>query len=149
MCIRDRTNTKASGCDDKTVFLDSGKSISTGMIIWTAGITGNRMEGLRKDSFTRGGRINVDSINRVTGYSNIFAIGDISLQTEEKYPRGHPQVAQVAIQQAKLLAENFIRMEDSKPLKGFKYRDLGTMATVGRHLAVVELPGFRFQGIFG
>jgi NADH dehydrogenase len=143
------TKTRASGCDDKTVFLDSGKSISTGMIIWTAGIMGNSIAGLKTECFTRSGRINVDSINRVAGYSNIFAIGDISLQTEEKYPRGHPQVAQVAIQQAKLLAENFVRSVGSKPLKGFKYRDLGTMATVGRHLAVVELPGFRFQGIFG
>ena len=143
------TNTKASGCDEKTVFLDSGKSISTGMIIWTAGIMGNSIAGLKTECFTRNGRINVDSINRVSGYSNIFAIGDISLQTEEKYPRGHPQVAQVAIQQAKLLAENLVRMRGSQSLKSFKYRDLGTMATVGRHLAVVELPGFRFQGIFG
>lgn len=143
------TNTKASGCDEKTVFLESGKSISTGMIIWTAGIMGNSIAGLKTECFARSGRINADSINMVSGHSNIFAIGDISLQTEEKYPRGHPQVAQVAIQQAKLLAENLVRMTAGKPVKSFKYRDLGTMATVGRHLAVVELPGFRFQGIFG
>jgi NADH dehydrogenase len=78
----------------------------------------------------------------------VFAIGDISLQTEEKYPGGHPQVAQVAIQQAQLLAENLVRMKSYKPLKEFKYKDLGTMATVGRHLAVVELPSLRFQGVF-
>ena len=70
------------------------------MIIWTAGIAGNSIEGLNADCFSKSGRIRVDSYNRVTGYSNIFAIGDISLQTEEKYPKGHPQVAQVAIQQA-------------------------------------------------
>jgi NADH dehydrogenase len=90
----------------------------------------------------------VDSYSKVQGYSNIFALGDISLQTEEKYPKGHPQVAQVAIQQAQLLAENLGRMKRSRPLKEFKYKDLGTMATVGRHLAVVELPSIRFQGVF-
>jgi NADH dehydrogenase len=142
------TSTKATGCDEKTVFLDSGKIINTGMIIWTAGIAGNSTEGINSDCFTRNGRIKVDSYNRVSGYSNVFAIGDISLQTEEKYPRGHPQVAQVAIQQAQLLAANLGRMKSSKPLIEFKYRDLGTMATVGRHLAVVELPSFRFQGVF-
>jgi NADH dehydrogenase len=143
------TNTKASGCDEKTVFLDSGKSISTGMIIWTAGIAGNRMEGLGPECFTRSGRLIVDRNSRISGYSNVFAIGDISLQPEEKYPKGHPQVAQVAIQQAELLAENLVRLKNNKPLKEFKYKDLGTMATVGRHLAVVELPFVRFQGIFG
>jgi NADH:ubiquinone reductase (H+-translocating) len=141
------TNTKATGCDERTVMIDSGKSISTGMIIWTAGIAGNSTAGLKTECFSRNGRIRVDSYNRVEGYSNVFAIGDISLQTEEKYPNGHPQVAQVAIQQAQLLAENLDRMKASKPLKEFKYKDLGTMATVGRHLAVVELPGLRFQGV--
>lgn len=142
------TNTKATGCDEKTVILDSGVSIRTGMIIWTAGIAGNITEGLDIECFTKNGRIRVDCYNRVPEYENIFAIGDISLQTEEKYPKGHPQVAQVAIQQAQLLAENLVRMKNKKPLKEFQYKDLGTMATVGRHLAVVELPTVRFQGIF-
>jgi NADH dehydrogenase len=142
------TNTKATGCDEKTVFLNSGTSINTGMIIWTAGITGNSIVGLNADCFLRNGRIKVDSHSMVAGYSNIFALGDISLLTEEKYPKGHPQVAQVAIQQAKLLAENFEIMKTNKPLKDFKYKDLGTMATVGRHLAVVELPMYKFQGVF-
>jgi NADH dehydrogenase len=142
------TNTRATGCDEKTVFLDSGKSINTGMIIWTAGIAGNSTKGLNPDCFSRGARISVDSYNRVLGYANVFALGDISLQTEDKYPKGHPQVAQVAIQQAQLLAENLGRMKIGKPLKEFKYKDLGTMATVGRHLAVVELSSLRFQGVF-
>jgi len=142
------TNTKATGCDEKTVYIDSGKSIRTGMIIWTAGIAGNSTEGLKHDCFSRSGRIRVDRYNRVSGYSNVFALGDISLQTEEKYPIGHPQVAQVAIQQAQMLADNLGRMRSNKPLKEFRYKDLGTMATVGRHLAVVELPSLRFQGVF-
>jgi NADH:ubiquinone reductase (H+-translocating) len=141
------TNTMATGCDEKSVTIDSGKSIKTGMIIWTAGIAGNSMGGLNADCFLRNGRIIVDSYNRVSGYPNIFAIGDISVQTEEKYPKGHPQVAQVAIQQAQLLAENLGRMKNNQILKQFKYKDLGTMATVGRHLAVVELPSVSFQGV--
>jgi NADH dehydrogenase len=141
------TNTRATGCDEKTVFLDSGESISTGMIIWTAGIAGNATEGINSECISRSGRISVDSYNRVPGYPNIFAIGDISLQTEEKYPKGHPQVARVAIQQAQLLAENLGRMKNNIHLKEFKYKDLGTMATVGRHLAVVELPSISFQGV--
>jgi NADH dehydrogenase len=148
MGVQVLTNTRATGCDEKTVFIDSGKSISTGMIIWTAGIAGNSTEGLNPDCFSRSGRIRVDSYNKVSGYNNVFAIGDISLQTEEKYPNGHPQVAQVAIQQAQLLAENLGRIKSNQPLKEFNYKDLGTMATVGRHLAVVELPSLRFQGVF-
>jgi NADH dehydrogenase len=142
------TKTKATSCDESSVFLDSGKKINTGMIIWTAGIMGNSISGLDASCFARGGRIMVDPNSRVNGYKNIFALGDISLQTEPKYPKGHPQVAQVAIQQAKLLAENLKRIENNKSLKEFRYKDLGTMATVGRHLAVVELPAWKFQGIF-
>lgn len=142
------TKTRATGCDERTVFLDSGQKINTGMIIWTAGITGNTIEGISRDCFTRSRRILVDGTSKVNGYSNIFALGDISLQTEANYPKGHPQVAQVAIQQAKLLAANLVRLQSNRPLKEFRYNDLGTMATVGRHLAVVELPTVRFQGVF-
>lgn len=142
------TKTRATGCDKRTVFLDSGQKINTGMIIWTAGITGNSIEGISRDCFTRSGRIMVDGTSKVNGYSNIYALGDISLQTEANYPKGHPQVAQVAIQQAKLLATNLERLQNNRPLKDFRYNDLGTMATVGRHLAVVELPTVKFQGVF-
>ncbi len=142
------TNTKVTDCNEKSVFLDSGKTINTGMIIWTAGITGNKIGGLTADCFTRNGRIKVGRDSRVTGYSNIFALGDISLMSEEKYPGGHPQVAQAAIQQAKVLAENFHRMSKGLSLIEFRYKDLGIMATVGRNLAVVELPYIRFQGFF-
>jgi NADH dehydrogenase len=142
------TETLATGSDEKTVFLSTGESISTRMIIWTAGIKGNKIEGLRSESFSKGGRINVDRYSKVEGYENIFALGDISRMVEDKYPNGHPQVAQVAIQQAKLLASNFRRIKKNQPLAEFKYKDLGTMATVGKNLAVVELPYFRFQGVF-
>lgn len=142
------TDIKAEGCDEKSVLLSTGERISTSLIIWTAGIKGNRIEGLNPDSYIKNGRIKVDRFNQIPGYTNIFAIGDISFMTEEKYPNGHPQVAQVAIQQAVLLAENLRSKLKNKPFAEFKYRDLGTMATVGKNLAVVELPYIRFQGIF-
>jgi NADH:ubiquinone reductase (H+-translocating) len=143
------TETKATGCDETTVFFDSGKKISTGMIIWTAGIKANFIRGLNPDCFGRAGRLIVDRYSKVNGYENIFALGDISLMTEDKYPAGHPQVAQVAIQQAKLLSANLKRILKSQAPEEFIYRDLGTMATIGKNLAVVELPFIKFQGIFG
>jgi NADH:ubiquinone reductase (H+-translocating) len=142
------TATRVTGCDEYTVFLSTGKNINSRMIIWTAGITGNKIEGLSSTSFSGGGRLSVDRYNRITGYDNLFAIGDISRMAEDKYPNGHPQVAQVAIQQAVNLAWNLRRMRQNGPLKKFTYRDLGTMATVGKNLAVVELPYARFQGVF-
>ncbi len=142
------TSTLATGCDDKTVFTNQGM-ITTGMIIWTAGIKGNVLEGLRSSCYKKNGRLIVDRYSKVESYENIFALGDISLMTEDKYPSGHPQVAQVAIQQAVLLSENFKRLLRNKPLKEFRYKDLGTMATIGRHLAVVELPYIHFEGVFG
>jgi len=143
------TDTKASGCDETSVFFDSGMKISTGLIIWTAGIKANFINGLNPDCFGRAGRLVVDQCSRVKGYENIFALGDISLMAEEKYPNGHPQVAQVAIQQAKLLSANLKRLLANKTTIEFRYRDLGTMATIGRNLAVVELPFIKFHGLFG
>lgn len=140
-------HTKATGCDDKTVYTNSG-SISTTMLIWTAGIKGNIINGLPAEIYSKQGRITVDESNRIKGYENIFALGDICIMTNDKFPKGHPQVAQVAIQQAKLLSSNLKRLKKNAPLMVFRYRDLGTMATVGKNLAVVELPYIHFQGIF-
>jgi len=143
------TDTKATGCDETTVFFDSGMKISTGMIIWTAGIKGNLIEGFDPGCFGRSGRLIVDRFNKVIGYENIYALGDISLMSEGNFPNGHPQVAQVAIQQAKLLSVNLKRILKNQATEEFRYRDLGTMATIGRNLAVVELPFIKFQGLFG
>jgi NADH dehydrogenase len=142
------TGTKALSCDGKSVTLSSGEKISTSLIIWTAGVKGNLIEGLKPDCYTKNARIIVDRFNKVKNYENIYALGDISFMTEEKYPSGHPQVAQVAIQQAELLADNLKRRLNGKPFKEFKYKDLGTMATIGRNLAVVELPYIHFHGVF-
>ena len=142
------TGTFVTGCDESTVFTSAAGNIRTKMIIWTAGITGNRIEGLRSESYAKNGRIIVDRYSMVKGYRNIYALGDISFMTAEEYPSGHPQVAQVAIQQAVLLSQNLKNMIRNKPLKQFKYRDLGTMATIGKNLAVVELPYIHFHGVF-
>jgi len=143
------TKTKVTGCDDENVYFDNGNSIKTNMIIWTAGIKGNLIDGIGSEAYTKTGRIIVDRYNRVNGLQDIFALGDICFMTEEKYPKGHPQVAQVAIQQANLLARNLKSRLKDKPEKEFHYRDLGTMATIGRHLAVVELPFIHSHGILG
>jgi NADH dehydrogenase len=142
-------NTRATGCDESTVSIDPGDRLKTGMIIWTAGIKGNVIKGIRPEAYSRHGRLIVDNYNRIKGYDNIYALGDISFMPVEKYPNGHPQVAQVAIQQARVLALNFKRMAGMKPPREFRYKDLGTMATIGKNLAVVELPFIKFQGIFG
>jgi NADH:ubiquinone reductase (H+-translocating) len=146
--VRILTNTFAVDCDNKSVTTSTGEKINTGLILWTAGISGNRIKGFSPENYSKGGRFYVDRSSRIKGYENIFAIGDISLMTEGKYPSGHPQVAQVAIQQAKLLSENLKNLSKNKPLEEFSYKDLGTMATVGKHLAVVELPHFHFHGVF-
>lgn len=142
------TDTFAVGCDETSVSTDDGNRIRTGLIIWTAGISGNIIKGIPSESYGRNGRLLVDRCSRIKGHENIFAVGDISLMVEENFPYGHPQVAQVAIQQAKLLAANFRSGLISKPFKEFKYKDLGTMATIGKNLAVVELPYIHFHGVF-
>jgi NADH dehydrogenase, FAD-containing subunit len=143
------TNTLATGCDDKCVLTNDGKKICTSLIIWTAGIRGTRIDGLPPEVYNKNSRIIVDRYCKVKGYNNIFALGDITFLTEEKFPSGYPQVAQVAIQQAKLLAGNLKKELKNKAPMEFRYKDLGIMATVGRHLAVVELPYIHFQGVLG
>jgi len=143
------TGTKAVGCDEDTVYLENGSQIKTKMLIWTAGIRGNIIDGLKSDCYTKSGRLIVERDNSIKGFKDIYAIGDIAWMSEGKYTNGHPQVAQVAIQQAKLLAHNLKARMEGRKEKEFSYRDPGTMATIGRHLAVVELPFVHFQGIFG
>lgn len=133
---------------DKTIFYNLSDKIRTNIVIWTAGIKGNIIEGLNHESYSKSARLLVDRYNLVTGYANIYAVGDMALMTEDGYPYGHPQLAQVAIQQAVLLSKNLVSQYKNKPLEKFHYRDLGTMATIGRNLAVVELPFIKFQGLF-
>lgn len=135
--------------DGKTVTMDDGTTIGAHKVIWAAGIIGNKIDGIPAESFSRGNRMLCDEFNAVKGVQNIFALGDIAQQTHEaKWPNGHPQVAQPAMQQGKLLAENMVRMIQNKPLKSFQYLDLGSMATIGRHRAVADLPFGKTQGFF-
>ncbi len=130
--------------DGDRVFLESGKEIPANNVIWAAGVTGNVIEGLNPEIMVRN-RYKTDRFNRVQGYSNIFAIGDIAYMETPLYPQGHPQVANVAINQGKNLGRNFLRKSDSEWVE-YEYNDLGSMATIGKHRAVVDLPNFKFQG---
>lgn len=141
-----KTATQVKDFDGKHVYLGDGSTIRTNNLIWAAGVIGNKIEGLSADIYIRGNRIKVDRYNKVEGYDNVFAIGDIAFMTEEKYPNGHPQVAQPAMQQADNLAYNLKAHIKNKKLKPFSYTNLGSMATVGRNLAVVEFPFYKFQG---
>ncbi len=139
--------------DGQKVTLQNGETINTTLVIWAAGIKGNVPEGINKELIARGNRIKVDSECRVLGQHNIFAIGDVAYMEETAWPNGHPQVAPVAMQQADMLANNLYRIEKksgNENLLQFKYKDSGSMATVGRNLAVVDVPKpkLHFGGFF-
>jgi len=126
--------------DDTVIFAD-GKTIQTKFLIWTAGVTSKLFEGIPKESYGKGKRLLVDQYNKVYAMQNIYAIGDTCLQTTDKnFLQGHPQLAQVAIQQGKNLARNFRAMLKGDPLTAFTYRDKGSMAIIGRSKAVADIP---------
>ena len=127
--------------DGKKVSLQDGSYISAGIVIWAAGIKGNIPSGIDKTLIARGNRLVVNRQCRLPTYNNIYCIGDLAHMQTDKYPNGHPQVAPVAIQQAATLAKNLERVEQkSLSLLEFEYKDKGSMATVGRNLAVVDIP---------
>ncbi|WP_423128312.1 NAD(P)/FAD-dependent oxidoreductase [Gaoshiqia sp. Z1-71] len=137
---------KVTDYDGLEVSLENGKKLLTETLIWAAGVKGQIPDGIKPDAVARGNRLMVNRYNQVAGFDDLFAIGDVALMTTEKYPNGHPQVAQVALQQASCLAQNLVRLNDGKPMVEFEYRDKGSMATVGRNRAVVDLPFIRFSG---
>lgn len=141
-------NAAVSEYDGHVVSLSNGAKMKTDNIIWAAGVKANFMDGISVDAMTRGNRMMVDEFNKVQGYDDIYAIGDLAFMTTADYPNGHPQVAQVAIQSARNVARNFVNELKNKPLKPFRYVNLGSMATVGRNLAVVDLPFVHFDGFF-
>lgn len=138
-----RTSVTLTGYDNKIATYSDGTSEHRETLIWTAGVTGEPMPGLPKELLTRGGRIAVDEYNRATPDGSLLALGDIALMTTDDYPKGHPQVAQVAIQMARNLAHNLNRGVFGKP---FRYNDRGSMATVGKHRAVTVVKGVTFGG---
>jgi len=126
---------------NNTVIFADGEKIPSRLLLWTAGVTSREFDGIPKESYGRGNRLLVDEYNKVLGMQNIYAIGDGSLHTSDNnYPQGHPQLAQVAIQQGKNLALNFKAMVKGKSLKPFVYYDKGSIAIIGRSKAVADIP---------
>ena len=146
-----KLNTRVVDYKEDTVFFADGNTIQTKNLIWAAGITAREFEGIPAESYGRGKRILTDAFNKVNGTTNIFAIGDTCIQlTDENFSQGHPQVAQVAIQQGLNLAENFKNLLQQKAFKPFIYKDKGSMAIIGKNKAVVDLPkpNLHFKGFF-
>lgn len=148
MGVKILLNNRVKDYDGSTVTLSDGQSIATNTLIWSAGIKGNIIDGLAAAKIERGGRFKVDRNCGLTDYNNVFAIGDIAYMETEKYPQGHPQVANVAISQGEYLANNILQSVSANSYKPYEYKDMGSMATVGKNKAVVDLPWFSFQGFF-
>lgn len=142
-------NMRVEAYDGKTVRTNTEVSFEAATLIWTAGVKGASIKGLdAKELLVSGNRLPVNEFNQVKGFGNIFAIGDIACMQLEDIPRGHPMMAQPAIQQGSHLGENIIRMLEHRPMRPFVYKDKGSMATIGRNKAVVDLKDIRFQGVF-
>ncbi len=142
-----KTETFLKSYDGTTAVLSNGEELKTKNVIWAAGVTGNVIEGIREEDIVRN-RYVVDRFNRLVGYTNIYALGDVAYMETPLYPQGHPQVANVAINQAKNLGKNIRNSLNNSNLKPipYEYKDLGMMATIGHHMAVVELPFVKFKG---
>ena len=140
-----KTNVHLTQFDGKLAILSTGEEIPTKNVIWAAGVTGNVIEGLKPEHVIRN-RYKVNRYNCIEGYDNIYAIGDIAYMETPKYPQGHPQVANVAINQGRTLAKNILNSINNKSCIEYEYKDYGMMATVGKHKAVVELPFVKFKG---
>lgn len=142
-------NVRVMNYDGRTVTTNSDLVFETATVIWTAGVKGAAITGLDASTLIKNiERIRVNRYSQVVGYDTIFAIGDVASMETEKYPQGHPMMAQPAMQQGDLLAENLVKMLSKKPMKEFEYNDKGSMATIGRNLAVVDLPHYHFSGVF-
>ncbi len=137
------------GYDGEVLMLSDGNSIKTKTVIWAAGVIANQVPGIPEVSVSFDNRLIVDRYNRVSNCDNIYALGDIAKMETPKYPKGHPQLANVAINQAKNLAKNLKREKQGKSITEYEYKDLGSMATVGRNKAIVDLPFANIKGLFG
>ncbi|MDY2586005.1 NAD(P)/FAD-dependent oxidoreductase [Winogradskyella aquimaris] len=141
-------NESVSDYDGSEVSTKSGKKILAKNLIWTAGVKGQFPKGVEEKHVVKGNRIKTDSYLKVEGFKNIFAIGDIAAMITENTPKGHPQVAQTAIQQGKYLGESLLKLMKNKHIKPFHYKDKGSLATVGKRKAVADLGKFKFAGYF-
>src|SRR5690606_8449382 len=139
-------STMVKDYDGTHISLADGTMLQSKTLLWAAGITSPAIEGLTNAVIKRGNRLAVNELNAVQGYDNIFAIGDLAYMESGDYPAGHPQVAQVAIQQALNLAKNLKNPNGLTNGRPFRYNDKGSMATIGKKLAVVDLPVLKFSG---
>lgn len=147
MGVKVQLNTLAKDYDGEVATLSTGEIIPTKYFIWSAGVKGNEPNGLSQEVLERNSRIKVNEFNQVQGYANIFAIGDVAqMISDPHYPKGHPMLAQVAIQQGKNLGKNLLAFLDGKPMQAFIYKDKGTMATIGRNKAVADIGKTRITG---
>jgi NADH dehydrogenase len=140
------TNTFVKNYDGEVITLSNGQTLPTKTVIWAAGVSGNRLQGLEAAEWTTANRVIVDRFNAIKGVENVYAVGDIACMYTPKYPKGHPQLANVAINQSKTLAKNLKRSLQNVPQLEYEYKDLGSMATIGRNKAVVDLPFLHFKG---
>lgn len=142
------TNSLISDYDGRIVTLKDGRTIETRTMIWTAGVTGYVPPGIPKEALVRGNRIRVNHFSQLEGFENVFIIGDVAYMETPEWPKGHPQLANVANHQAAHLARNFRRLLRGEALRPFTYKNPGVMATVGKRKAVVDLPRWHFSGFF-
>lgn len=142
MGVKVLVNAAVKDYDGQTLTLQNGVTFATTTVLWSAGVKGSLIEGLAPTAIHKNSRYLINPNGTVKGYTNVYALGDTAALLSEEYPNGHPMVAQVAIQMAKNIAHNL----KYKTNKAFTYSDLGSMATVGRHRAVVDLPFLKFQG---
>jgi NADH dehydrogenase len=136
-----KTETIVKNYDGQTVTMQNGDAIISSLVVWAAGVSGNVPDGIDKNLVVKGNRIRVDRFNTVEGSKNVYAIGDVAYMETEKYPYGHPQLAGVSIAQGLMLGKNLLKTQkNNSSMEEFEYHDKGTMATVGRNLAVCDLP---------
>lgn len=147
MGVKVHLNCAVKSYDGHEVLFNTGEKLITRTMIWAAGVKGQPVAGIPAEALGRAARIRVDEYSRVKGYENIFAIGDAAvMEGDPDFENGHPQMAQPALQQGRLVARNIRRLIDNKRLAPFRYKDLGSMATVGRNRAVADLSAFKLKG---
>jgi len=142
------TNTIVNDYDGELLIYNKDQQLFTKTVVWAAGVTAFSLEGIKSDEIGRANRIKVDRFNRILHQDPVYVLGDQSIMETPIFPNGHPQLANVANQQAQLLAKNLKRLLQGKELVPYEYKDLGSMATVGKNKAVVDLPFWSFQGLF-
>ena len=141
-------DTRVVSYDGECVSMSDGSRIRSKKVIWAAGVKGRKIKGLSDEFYNRSFRLIIDQQCKVVGTNNVFALGDAAAMQTDDLPRGHPQLAQVALQQGKFLAKHLVDILNNDCDKSFAYKNLGSMATIGRNRAVVDLPRFKFKGFF-